>query len=89
MDENEYKKIPLASTAGMGTLPPSKDLSDWFPTPGDQGMQSSCIVWAVGYGLKSYKEAVENRIRPESPGSCFSPSYIYNQIKLNSCGGGA
>ena len=89
LDEDVYKSIPLASTAAMGSLPNSKDLSSWFPVPGDQGQQSSCVAWAVGYGLKSYQEAVENKKKPTSNNSVFSPSYIYNQIKLGGCEGGS
>lgn len=85
MDEKEYKKIPLASTAGMGTLPSSKDLSEWFPVPGNQGRQGSCVAWSVGYGLKSYQEAVERKQKPTDANSTYSPSYIYNQIKLGTC----
>ncbi|MGJ1404493.1 C1 family peptidase [Sphingobacterium sp. G1-14] len=89
LSESEYKKIPLASTAMMGNLPESKDLSEWFPQPGDQGAQSSCVAWAVCYALKSYQEAVEKRRKPTDYSQIFSPSYIYNQIKLSGCGSGS
>lgn len=89
LPEDQYAKIPLASTAMMGTLPVSKDLSNWFPTPGDQGNQGSCVAWAVAYGLKSYEEAVERRQTPNSSSLVFSPSFMYNQIKLSDCMNGA
>ncbi|MDP9955102.1 hypothetical protein J2X97_000739 [Epilithonimonas hungarica] len=88
VSEAEYKSIPLASTAMMGTLPSSKDLSEWFPTPGDQGEQSSCVAWAVGYGLKAYQEAVERRQNQHSLMK-FSPAYIFNQIKISDCRNGS
>lgn len=88
LDESEYKKIPLASTAMMGTLPASKDLSAWFPAAGNQGNQTSCVAWAVCYGLKSYQEAVEKKRRPAEASQVYSPSYIYNQIKLQGCNTG-
>lgn len=88
LDESQYRNIPLASTATMGTLPTQIDLSNWFPTPGNQGWQSSCVGWAVGYGLKSYQEAVERNQRPNSFSRVYSPSFIYNQIKLNDCASG-
>lgn len=84
LSPEEYKKIPLASTAMLGSLPSSRDLSNWFPTPGFQGEQSSCVAWAVGYGLKSYQEAVERKQSP-SQAFVFSPSYIFNQIKISDC----
>jgi hypothetical protein len=68
--------IPLASTPAGGTeLPESIDLSDKLPPVGNQGMQQSCVAWAVAYALKSYQEKIESGQQ-----SRFSPSFIYNQI---------
>ncbi|MFP3366095.1 hypothetical protein R0J93_20810, partial [Pseudoalteromonas sp. SIMBA_148] len=89
LDEEQYRDIPLATVSMMGTLPTQADLSRWFPTPGHQGTQSSCVGWAVAYGLKSYQEAVERKTVPSSTNTLYSPSFVYNQIKLNSCGGGS
>lgn len=88
-DDDDYRDIPLASTPMMGELQPSKDLSGWFPSPGNQGMQSSCVGWAIAYALKSYQEAVEKGKRPTTASDIFSPAYIYNQIKTNGCQGGS
>ena len=64
--------IPLASTpAGGMDLPASIDLSDKLPPIGNQGMQQSCVAWAVAYALKSYQEKVESGQQ-----SKFSPSFI-------------
>jgi hypothetical protein len=35
-------------------LPDRVDLSDRFPTPGDQGRQNSCVGWSVGYAARAY-----------------------------------
>lgn len=86
--EEDYRDLPLVTAPMMGTLPAAKDLSDWFPEPGDQGTQGSCVGWAVGYGLKSYQEAIERRTKP-SASTTYSPSYIYNQIRAGSCAGGS
>lgn len=68
--------IPLASTpAGGAELPISIDLSDKLPPVGNQGMQQSCVAWAVAYALKSYQEKLES-----GQMFTFSPSFIYNQI---------
>ena len=68
--------IPLASTpAGGIELPASIDLSDKLPPVGHQGVQQSCVAWAVAYALKSYEEKVES-----GQSLKFSPSFIYNQI---------
>jgi hypothetical protein len=87
-DEEDYRSIPLASAFMRGDLPSRKDLSSWFPVPGDQGAQSSCVGWAVAYGLKTYQEAVERKVRP-TLSTTFSPSYIYNQIKGGGCQAGS
>lgn len=68
--------IPLASTpAGGSELPASVDLSDKLPPVGNQGMQQSCVAWAIAYALKSYQEKLESGQQYK-----FSPSFIYNQI---------
>jgi C1A family cysteine protease len=88
-DEQQYKNIPLATSAMMGTLPSIVDLSSWFPAPGNQGDQGSCVGWAVAYGLKSYQEARERNAPPNSSNQIYSPSFIYNQIKISHCNGGS
>ncbi|MGD6808395.1 MAG: PKD domain-containing protein [Candidatus Bathyarchaeia archaeon] len=32
----------------------------WFPPIGDQGMEGSCVAWAVGYYTKTFQEAKEH-----------------------------
>ena len=63
---------------GTVSLPRSIDLSGNFPVPGSQGMQSSCVGWAVAY-LKSYQERLEERW-DFTRNTQFSPAWIYNQI---------
>ena len=62
------------------SLPPSVDLSHHFPRPGHQGIQNSCVGWAVGYALKSFQERLEERWEDFTPATVFSPAWIYNQI---------
>ncbi len=89
VDPTVYEGLPLASTPLMGTLPASADLSTYFPTPGDQGKQASCVGWAVAYALKSYQEKRERGWPLTSRSSQFSPAFIYNQIRRSSdCYGG-
>ena len=74
--QDKLSGIPLASTPfGGDELPASVDLSDKMPPVGNQGIQQSCVAWAVAYGLKSYQEKLELGQQ-----FTFSPSYIYNQI---------
>ncbi|WP_202946226.1 CARDB domain-containing protein, partial [Glaciecola punicea] len=55
------------------------DLSGLFPVVGNQGKQSSCVGWALGYAIKSYHERVEYQW-DYTPETTFSPAWIYNQI---------
>lgn len=90
LDEGQYRSIPLASTPLLGNIPDEVDLSSKFPTPGDQGKQSSCVGWAVAH-LKAYQEFVERGWSLSAAEHQFSPAYIYNQIKMspNSCDAGS
>jgi hypothetical protein len=90
LDDTAYQSIPLATTPLMGDIPPAADLSDSFPSPGDQGQQGSCVGWAVAYALKSYQEKMERKWNLDQNDRLFSPSFIYNQIKKSSgCDGGS
>jgi C1A family cysteine protease len=62
------------------------DLAPYFPAPGDQGRQNSCVAWAVAY-TRSYEEYVENLARGRDSSVTFSPSFIYNQINFGRDGG--
>src|SRR5690606_36055162 len=70
-------------------LPVSVDLSKYFPRPGNQGNQASCVGWALGYALKSYQEKREFRDQGLESSHVFSPSFIYNQLNTSwNCQGG-
>ena len=88
IDPREYATYPrgfyngalLGAPGANPTLPSSVDLTADFPLPGNQGTQSSCVGWALGYAMKTYQERVEVGWSLEAPEHRFSPSYIYNQI---------
>ncbi|MBS1608601.1 MAG: C1 family peptidase [Bacteroidetes bacterium] len=81
--KEQLRSIPMASTPFSGeSLPPVVDLSPNLPPIGDQGLQSSCVGWSVGYGLKAYEERIES-----NQTVLFSPSYIYNQLNNGQDGG--
>jgi hypothetical protein len=87
--DDQYRSIPLAATPLMGGgLPAATDLSKFFPSPGNQGQQASCVGWAVA-ALKSYQEVRERSWTPDSTDRQFSPAFIYNQIARQGCGGGS
>ena len=74
----DYGRIPIVFFDSP-VLPPSIDLSANFPPVGNQGIQNSCVGWAVGYALKSFQERLEERWE-FGPATMFSPAWIYNQI---------
>lgn len=89
VDPAVYQGIPLASTPLMGNLPSSADLSSYFPAPGNQGQQASCVGWAVAYALKGYQERRERGWQANTSAELFSPAFIYNQIRRSAdCRGG-
>ena len=61
-------------------LPEEVDLSSKFPTPGDQGQQSSCTAWATGYAMRSYYEGKRRNWNFSTPRQIISPAYIYNRL---------
>ena len=74
--QDKLAGIPLASTPfGGDELPAFIDMSDKMPPVGNQGLQQSCVAWAIAYALKSYQEKLELGQQ-----YIFSPAYIYNQI---------
>jgi hypothetical protein len=88
IDPQEYASYPrgfyngdlLGAPGTDPALPSAVDLSKDFPLPGDQGAQSSCVGWALGYAMKTYQERLELGWSLEAPEHRFSPAYIYNQI---------
>ncbi|MDR2589309.1 MAG: hypothetical protein LBC67_07775 [Spirochaetales bacterium] len=73
--------------AGKNELPPFVDLAPYFPRPGHQGTQNSCVAWAAAYGVKSYQENRRRSWGTNSNDTVFSPSFIYNQINKGRDGG--
>ena len=81
LSDEEYDALDERDPLMRGSLPPFVDLSSFFPVPGHQGSQGSCVGWAVGYALKTYQEAFETQtVRPD-PYYHFSPAFVFNSIK--------
>ncbi|MBS1718007.1 MAG: C1 family peptidase [Armatimonadetes bacterium] len=61
------------------TLPSSVDLSSSpaLPPIGNQGYQSSCVAWSVGYGLASYTSNIGSGASGSSAQTQGSPSDAY------------
>lgn len=44
-----------------GSIPAKVDMGDRFPPIGDQGEYGTCVVWAVGYNLKTALNGIDNQ----------------------------
>lgn len=99
MTAEELKEMPLLTGASSqisnSMLPNSVDWSktNYFPPIGDQGKESSCVAWSVGYYIHTYYEAKEhdwdlsstlwdNEFKKPNGNlsNIFSPDFIYHQI---------
>ncbi|QNM86220.1 DUF4384 domain-containing protein [Polaribacter pectinis] len=84
------QSVPLI-TRSYQALPSNFSLKGYTPTPKSQGPQGSCVGWATGYGARTIANAIKNgwqNNRAKIDQNTFSPSYIYNQIRLtNDCKG--
>jgi hypothetical protein len=86
---NEFSKASvyegLEDDQGKNPLPEAVSLLDYAPPRGDQGQQGSCVAWSSAYGAQTILVAAATHQDPRS--IAFSPSYLYNQIKLDDCQG--
>lgn len=67
-------------------LPTEFDLNTLVPPVGNQGMQGSCVSWAVTYYTKSIQEKVQFN-HEYNTSTLMSPAYTYNQLAKGTCGG--
>ena len=66
-------------------LPEAVSLLRFAPVRGDQGQQGSCVAWSSAYAAQTILIAAATHEDPNS--IAFSPSYLYNQIRLDGCQG--
>ena len=71
-----------------GSLPTSYQLA--APTPGNQGNEFACVVFATTYAARSIEQYYRSNAGSYSLASnIFSPEYVYDQTKFSSdCGAG-
>ncbi len=87
LDPNEYKKADVYEGLDptKNTLPEIVSLKQFAPERKNQGQQGSCVAWSSAYGARSILEAISTGENPNA--AAFSPSFLYNQIKLDGCQG--
>lgn len=75
----------LEDDKGKNPLPEAVSLLRFAPRRGDQGQQGSCVAWSSAYAAQTILTSAATGADPNS--IVFSPSYLYNQIKLEDCQG--
>lgn len=71
--------------ADVNTLPERVSLEEYCPPRVNQGQQGSCVAWSHAYAARSIMYSMQSG---KAPIECtFSPSFLYNQIKLEGCQG--
>lgn len=87
-DEKIYDKAevfePLADNV-KNPLPASVSLLQYAPKRLNQGSQGSCVGWSSAYAARTILYARQFGKQPNAV--AFSPSSLYNQIKLPGCQG--
>lgn len=71
--------------AAVNTLPERVSLEQYCPPRLNQGQQGSCVAWSHAYAARSILYSMQSGKSPEE--CTFSPSFLYNQIKLEGCQG--
>ncbi|MGQ0739978.1 MAG: C1 family peptidase [Bacteroidota bacterium] len=88
-DKKEFDKASvyegLEDDATMNPLPEAVSLLRFAPDRGNQGQQGSCVAWSCAYSAQTILTAAATGADPNQ--IVFSPSYLYNQIKLEGCQG--
>ncbi|MCS7073194.1 MAG: peptidase C1, partial [Bacteroidia bacterium] len=91
IDSTKFKKSKifekLAEDSEKNILPASFSLLDFAPRRRSQGMQGSCVAWSSAYAARTILDAITNERNPDE--LVFSPSFIYNQIKVAGCDNGS
>lgn len=94
---SEYNSLQMANVEELSLRYKGKNAKLLSATPssytiitapvGNQGGEGSCVAWATTYAAAS---ALEYNYRNVSfPQAIRSPEYVYNQVKVGSCSGGA
>ncbi len=73
-----YEKVPLAEDPVLKSTQAVKYLP--CPSVGNQGADGACVGWATAYAARSIMTGAQ---------TYFSPSYVYNQIKISDCSSGS
>ncbi len=98
LNDEAYNQLPrlpnYGSKAGDDLLQntPKVDLRPFCPRPQHQGAIGSCTGWSTGYGAMTIMQAMQRGWGGQTDTItkyAMSALYLYNQVKIGSCEGGA
>ncbi len=82
LSPKEFDKAEVfAALSDKDKLPESVSLLKYAPDRKNQGSQGSCVGWGSAYAARTILQATATDDDPNQ--IAFSPSFLYNQIKLN------
>lgn len=82
LNPKEFDKAEVfAALSDKEKLPESVSLLKFAPDRQNQGSQGSCVGWGSAYAARTILQATATGEDPNK--IAFSPSFLYNQIKLN------
>jgi C1A family cysteine protease len=87
MPAAEFAALPKAEVPNLKVLPTSVNLV--VPPVGNQGGEGSCVAWGTAYAGRSTSYQNTYGGAYSFGVNIFSPEYVYNQIKVTNCAGGA
>ncbi|GIV43677.1 MAG: hypothetical protein KatS3mg035_0800 [Bacteroidia bacterium] len=87
ISKDEFKKAKIFEPLSEAELPSSVSLLDYAPERKSQGRQGSCVGWSSSYAARTILQAATFGDDPNQ--IAFSPSFVYNQIKVAGCDRGS
>jgi len=98
MSKEDKEKYPrnisfgFANSGSSSSLPSKVDLTSKLPPAGNQGNYGTCVTWSVGYGMRSYLNAVTYGLTTQQlteTRNQFSPADLWMSMKTKNanCGG--
>jgi hypothetical protein len=86
VDSSKYMQVPMSAPLMRGEykVPVSASLKEYCPIPGDQGNFGTCTAWSAAYASRTILYAKRKNILGKDAimNMAFSPSYVYNQIRI-------
>ncbi|MGB0732239.1 MAG: C1 family peptidase [Pontibacterium sp.] len=84
LDPDKYENTPKTAPLSRGNfteLPSQYSLKSHLPPILSQGEQGSCVGWSSAYAARTLLDSKAKPQRKHS-NNAFSPSFVYNQIRL-------